>query len=67
MSSPYLHGGVLQASQEHVSFCFEVLTGHFNGASAPLPNFEDVHWYAAKRITSYKGVGASPFSPGHVG
>lgn len=66
MSSPYLHGGVLQASQEHVTFCFEVLTGHFNGASAPLPNFEDVHWYAAKHITLYQGVGSSLVLPGHI-
>lgn len=44
MENGQKHGGVLQASQKHVAFCFEVLAGHYSGAGAPRPSFDDVHW-----------------------
>ena len=45
MENGHEHGGVLQASQKHVVFCFEALAGHYSGAGAPRPSFDDVHWY----------------------
>jgi hypothetical protein len=50
MAAPHMHSGLLQASQEHVIFCFDVLAGHFSGAGAPRPCFEDVHWCAATPV-----------------
>jgi len=31
-------------------FCFDVLAGHFSGAGAQRPCFEDVHWCVATPV-----------------
>lgn len=36
----------IAASADHVVFCFDVLSSHFNGASPPEPIFDNVYWWA---------------------
>ena len=40
--------GALGATKDHVSYCFDVLSAHFSGCSAPEAHFENVYWYVTR-------------------
>ena len=41
---------VLAANQDHVQYCFDVLSAHFSGDSGPVPTFEDTFWCAPSSV-----------------
>ena len=54
---------VLAANEEHVQYCFDVLSAHLSGDSGPSPTFDESYWWVTFSLPAICSVAGRYHKP----